>query len=325
MVDFDTDIIVFKFINMYYSHKISTAVTIIKNASRDKYNKWLRKHNPKKLSEYYYSLAMGEKLDWNNPVDLNAKIQWLKFYGDTQLWAKCADKYCVREYVKERGFDNLLVKLYGKWDSVDEISWSLLPDQFIIKVNNGCGGNITCKNKNECNLDETSRILNGFLNEKYSDLFVEPHYALIQPCIIAEELLNSNCQQFESQSMIDYKVWCFDGEPLYICVYHDRTPQSIHFSIYDTNWCCHPEKAAYPPCFYESKITIPKPDCLSQLLEAASALSKGHPEVRVDFYIVNNKLYFGEMTFTSYGGYMNYFTKEMLIEMGKHTILPIKN
>ena len=216
---------------MNFSHKISKVITIIKNVSRENYNKWLRKHNPKKLSEYYYRLAMGEKMNWRNPVDINAKIQWLKFYGDIQLWAKCADKYSVREYVKERGFENLLVKLYGKWNNVEDINWDLLPEQFIIKVNNGCGGNIICNSKKDCNIAEMSTRLNELLYQEYSDIFVEPHYALIKPYIIAEELLDSNCQQFESDSMIDYKVWCFDGEPLYICVYHDRTPQSIHFSI----------------------------------------------------------------------------------------------
>lgn len=310
---------------MNFSGKKHNVIISIKKSLREKYNWWLSKHNPQKLSAYYYLLAMGKKLDWNNPLDINAKIQWLKFYGDKQLWAKCADKYRVRGYVTERGYDNILVKLYGKWDSIDEINWELLPEKFIIKVNNGCGENIVCNSKKDSNIDEMSHLLKQFLKQKNADLFVEPHYKLIKPCIIAEELLDSKCQQFESESMIDYKVWCFDGEPLYICVYHDRYPHSIQFSIFDTNWICHPEKAAYPPTFHKSKIEIPKPNCLKQMLDAASVLSKGHPEVRVDFYIVNNTLYFGEMTFTSYGGYMNYFTLDMLNEMGSHTVLPKSN
>lgn len=285
--------------------------------------KWLLKHDTQKLAALYYEGAMKQKMDWKNPKDLNAKIQWLKFYGDRELWAKCSDKYAVREYVESRGLKSILVKLYGKWDKVEDINWDSLPEHFIMKLNTGSGGNYICKNKSQGSEEKVKEFFNRWFNTEYADLFVEPHYQLIKPCIIAEELLDVQKQDLKSSTLIDYKVWAFNGEPLYIWVCHNRQPKEVQVATYDTQWNYHPELSVFNSVFIESTCAVPKPACLEQMLNAASILSKGHPEVRVDFYVVDNKLYFGEMTFTSLGGYMNFYTKKMLMEMGEKTDLSL--
>lgn len=287
-------------------------------------NKWLAKHNPKRLTEILYSSMMhGKKLNWDNPDDLNAKIQWLKFNGDIDLWARCADKFAVRQYVEERGCADLLVDFYGKWDRAEDIDWEALPNSFILKTNNGSGGNFICRDKSKEDIKAMTQKIHEWLLLKFSDLYVEPHYAKIVPCAIAEELLDAKCQDVESKSLVDYKVWCFDGKPLYIWVCHNREPDSVQVATYDTNWNYRPEKSVFTSVFRKSEVEIPKPMCLDKMLESASKLSKEHPEVRVDFYVVNNKCYFGEMTFTSLGGYMDFYSDDMLMEMGQMTNLSL--
>ena len=284
---------------------------------------WLLKQNPRKLAALYYQGVMKQKMDWENPKDLNAKIQWLKFNGDRELWARCSDKYAVREYVKERGLESILVDLYGKWDTVEDIDFSSLPEVFIIKINTGSGGNYICKDKSQLDEKKVKAFFNHWFNVEYSDMFVEPHYQLIKPCIIAEELLDSSLQDIKSTSLVDYKVWCFNGEPLFTYVIHNREHDGAQVAVYDYEWNNRPEYCVFTPLLKESKCSVPKPSCYVQMMEAASILSKGHPEVRVDFYVVNNKLYFGEMTFTAFGGYIDYYSREVLNKMGEKTDLSL--
>ena len=108
---------------------------------------FLGKHYPKLLVTILYRIAYGKWLDWKHPKTLNEKINWLKFNSDTSLWTILADKYRVRDYVKNKGCDELLVKLYGIWESPDEIDWNALPNQFVMKTNNGCGDVRICRDK----------------------------------------------------------------------------------------------------------------------------------------------------------------------------------
>ena len=294
---------------------------------REKYlhsrNKWLAKHNPKRLAGIKYKSVMKQKMDWNNPQDLNAKIQWLKFYGDISLWARCADKYAVRQYVEEKGLGGLLVKLYGKWNCVEDVDWDSLPNKFILKMNNGSGDAVICQDKTKMNISSVISQFKKLFDVEYGIMSVEPHYSKIKPCIIAEELLDATKQDIKSDSLIDYKVWCFNGEPLYIWVCHNRSGHEVQVATFDINWVYKPEKSVFNSSYKESSVEIPKPKCLPVMINAASILSKGHSEVRVDFYVVDDQCYFGEMTFTSLGGYMNFYTREMLLEMGQKTDLSL--
>lgn len=264
--------------------------------------------------KYFYKFHKWP--DFEHPHDLNEKINWLKFYGDTSKWADLADKYKVREYVKSLSLADTLVKLYGRWDNANEIDWESLPNQFVLKVNNGCGDVLICKDKTKLDKEATINIYNKLVTSKYGDVSGEPHYANIKPCIIAEELLDITQQGIQSSSLIDYKIWCLNGTPFCIWCAWNRNGHSADCGIYDTNWNYHPEWSVFSQTFKEGDSRLPRPKKLTQMIEIASKLSSGFPILRVDLYEVGGKVYFGELTFTSLGGFMDYITPAILIEMG---------
>ena len=189
--------------------------------------------SPKTLAQHLYKKRLGKRIDWDNPKDLNEKIQWLKFYSDTSEWTRLADKYEVREYVKEKGFGENLVKLYGKWDKAENIDWVSLPDKFVMKVNNGSGDVVVCSDKKKLDINEVSKYFNKMLKRKYGFSTAEPHYLDIPPCIIAEEMLDVSKQPIVSSSLIDYKIWCFEGKPECVWACYNRKKGSVEVATYD--------------------------------------------------------------------------------------------
>lgn len=270
---------------------------------------------PKRLVEIYYRNVSKKAIDWNNPKDLNEIINWLKFNSDTSLWSLLADKYRVREYVSKKGLDYILVKLYGVWHDANDIDFDLLPQKFVLKTNHGSGTNLIVKDKSKLDIPVVRKTLNDWLKLRFGQETVEFHYLMIKPCIIAEELLEEKTNPY-SKTLVDYKVWCFEGNPKYIFTCYERTSESIFVSTFDTNWNCCPEGSLFTDFCKNGGGVIPKPGCLDEMLKVASILSKGQPQSRIDFYVVDGKLYFGEITFSSQGGYMNYFTHDFLLKMG---------
>lgn len=272
--------------------------------------------------KYYYKFHKWPNFE--NPHDLNEKINWLKFYGDTSKWADLADKYKARDYVESLGLGDILVKLYGKWDKANMIDWDSLPNQFVLKVNNGCGDVLICKDRTKLEKEATVKLYNKLVTSKYGDVSGEPHYARITPCIIAEELLDITKQPIQSSSLIDYKVWCLNGKPFCIWCAWNRRGHSADSGIYDTDWNYHPEWSVFSRTFKEGDTRLPKPQNLNKMLDVASRLSTGFPILRVDLYEVDGKVYFGELTFTSLGGFMDYLTPEILQKMGEMVNLGIE-
>lgn len=277
---------------------------------------------PKKMCiNHIYNNHFGNNVNWTNPLTLNEKIQWLKLYSDTSLWVRCADKYLVRGYVEECGLSNLLVPLYGVYSSSNEIDFKTLPNSFVLKVNNGSGDSIIVRDKNIINETLVKKQLQKDLNRKFGLCSTEYHYLDISPRIIAEKLLVDKTQP--DKSLIDYKIWCFNGEPYCVFVVNDRTSDGFQMCLYDLDWNLIDGKLHYSAHQQPCSAKIPKPQTLDKMIEAAKLLSKNIPQVRVDFYEIDGKLYFGEMTFTSSGGFMKYFTNDFLLEMGKQIKLPI--
>lgn len=268
------------------------------------------------ISRDWYSL-FKERLDWNNPKDLNEKIQWLKRYTNTTVWSRLSDKYEVRNYIQEKGLSNILVKNYGKWNSPDEIEWENLPNQFVMKLNNGSGGVVICENKSNIDIPYITKKLKRNLKNRFGYLTGEPHYLAIKPLIIAEELLDKNKQPIQSSSLIDYKIWCFNGKPECIWTCINRTSKSLEAMTYDLNWNSHPEWSVHSDHYKISKTLIPRPKSLDEMLKIAANLSEGFPQVRVDLYEIDSNPYFGELTFTSASGMMTYFTKDFLTYLGE--------
>lgn len=284
---------------------------------------WLAVNRPQELAALKYMQQMGGKeLNWGDPQDLNEKINWLKFNTDLTEWTRLSDKYRVREYIKERGREDLLVPIYGCWEKAEDIDFNTLPDKFVLKTNHGCGTVMLVEDKSKLNLKEIRKELNSWLKIKFGVRTVEPQYVNIKPLLIAEKLLDND--NSESSSLVDYKVWCFDGKAYCIMVCANRIiGVGMNLCFYDLNWNPLPDMLSGH--HKDDRIYIEKPQCLEELIRDAEDLAKGHPEVRVDFYIVNNKIYFGEMTFTSLGGYMDYISPEYLLEMGRLVTLPKPN
>jgi len=265
----------------------------------------------KEANRYYYPFFKS-KIDWKNPKNLIEKIYWLQFNSDTSLWTKCADKYLVRDFVKEKGFSEYLPKLYGKWENAKEIDFDSLPNRFVIKTNNACGKNLIVTDKTKLNIKSTIKKLNRWLSIPYGYAAAQLHYTSINPCLIAEEFLENNISF--SSSLIDYKVWCFHGKPEIVLVVFNRSDNGVDLSLYDLNWNKKSEFLLSSDHYRYSKKEIPKPESLNKMIEIAKVLSRNIPQVRIDFYDINGKPYFGEMTFTS--GFGRSFTKEYYDYLG---------
>ena len=276
---------------------------------------WMMFHLARKclVSEMFQGL-MTYDINWDNPQDLNEKINWMKLYYDTSLWTPLADKYLVRNYVSKRIGEQHLPKIYGTWQKAENIDFAKLPDKFVLKTNHGAGMEILVSDKNSIDKQQICKTLDNWLKIRYGYHTIEPHYLGIKPLIFAEEYFESNVNY--SSSLVDYKVFCLSGKAYCILVCTDREiGGGTKLSFYDCNW--HPiENILAGPHKDDIVPVIPKPNCLSQLIEYAEILAQGHPQVRVDFYIVDDKIYFGEMTFTSQGGYMNYISRDYSLRMG---------
>lgn len=276
----------------------------------------LRVLQPIQVARLKYFYKFHNWPNFESPVDLNEKINWLKFFGDTSKWADLADKYKVRDYVTSLGLSDILVKLYGRWDKACNIDWDSLPNQFVLKVNNGCGDILICKDKNRLDKKSIVRMYDKLLSKKYGDVSGEPHYAKIEPCIIVEELLDISKQSISTSSLIDYKIWCLNGKPYCVWCAWNRDKNGADTGVYDLDWNYHPEWSIFSNHYRQGKLLLPKPKLFNQMLDIASKLSSDFPILRVDLYEVNGKIYFGELTFTSLGGFMDYLTPQVLLDMG---------
>ena len=289
-----------------------------------KYNKLYRKcvalinkAFPVVIAKMRFRKMFGRRLNLKNPEDLNEKILWLSLLTDTSQWSRLADKYIVRDYVKEKGLESILVKLYGKWDSVESIDWQKLPQSFILKSNNGSGTVKIVNDKDALSHPEIDNLLNSWLHMHSGTTTSERHYARIQPCIIAEELLHqSNEEKRFSSSIVDYKIWCFNGIPSYIWTVSNRNDTGFDGALFDIQWNNIPNILRNNPNVRQPLELLPKPKNLDYMLQVAHVLSVGFPEVRVDLYNIDGQVYFGELTFTTHGGTIDYFVPELLLEMG---------
>lgn len=282
--------------------------------------------NPKNEMRRVYYKIYHRYPDLENPNNLIEKIYWLQLHSDTSLWTKCADKYAMREYVEECGYKEYLPKNYGRWDNAEDIDFDTLPKEFVLKSNNGCGTVLVVRNKTELDIKTTRRNLKQWLKVPFGWAGAELHYTRIKPCIIAEELLHQDKDQqlFSPESIVDYKVWCIAGEPESILVVYNRSKSKYNIDLYDTNWHRLNEKMqAVGHCKLKEE-PVPRPACLSEMLSMARRIAKPFPEVRVDFYVVNEKPIIGELTFsTGYGyftdDYYNYLGSK--VDLSKITII----
>lgn len=281
--------------------------------------KWLEQIgllSPYHLSYLMYCLKFRKRPDMKNPKTINEKIMWLTFHTDTSKWTELADKYLVRNYLIQKGLQKLLVNLYGVYKNANEINFDKLPKSFVLKTNNGCGTVLLVKDKGKINQESIRAKFNAWLHIPFGIVSAEPHYENVEPRIIAEELLK-NEQEDISSSIVDYKIWCFNGEPKYCFTASNRniSTHKVDFNLYELpSWKPLTDKISNS---YKNNSVITKPSTLNRMIDVAHILSEDFPVVRVDLYEVEGKVYFGELTFTSNGCRMTYFTKDMLLRMGQ--------
>lgn len=283
---------------------------------------WIGEHFPVAMVRLRYLARFHRLPNLKCPEDLNEKILYQKLFTDTSAWTQLADKYRVRDYVRSCGLERILIPLYGAWERVEDIPFRELPIQFMLKANNGDGKGTYLKvDKTEMkdgDWAELKKTLDRWLSLKHiGALAAEPQYRDINPMILAEQLLPPDEGQ---ESLVDYKFWCFNGEPYSILVISNRKDNGYEaeFGCYDLQWNSHPENIQSTGHLTVASEPLPKPQCLEEMKQIARALSKGFPQVRVDLYESQGRVWFGELTFTSLCGMMNYYTPAYLREMGAH-------
>lgn len=277
----------------------------------------LVKASPKLSSKLIYYTKFRQKLDLKNPITFNEKLMWLKFNEKDDLKVICTDKYLVRKYIRNLGYDNLLNDVLQVYEKIDDINFKELPNQFVMKCTHGSGYNIICKSKEKLDWHKTILLLSKWMKTDFSLFNAEPHYSKIKPRIIVERFLEGE----KGQIPVDYKLHCFHGEPKFIEVIEDRETKP---SIIMLN--CDWEILPYTANILHRKEKPKKPEKLSEMLLVAGTLSKEFSYVRVDLYYTDN-IYFGELTFTPVACLDTVISREAdyqignLLDLSKSTLL----
>lgn len=264
----------------------------------------------KKYLERMFRVQLGKNLNFENPVTFNEKIQWLKINNRESEYTIMVDKYKVREYISETIGEQYLIPLLGVWDSPDEINFDILPDEFVLKCNHNSGmGMCICKNKSTLNIEKVKQDLSNGLNENYYLLYREWPYKNVEKKIIAEKYMSDQGKELQ-----DYKIHCFNGIPKIILVCRDRfSDTGLTEDFFDIEW--NHLNISRENCKHSvDKIKAPKN--LKLMLRLARILSENIPFVRIDFYEINGKVYFGEITFFPASGLKKFIPEKWDIDLG---------
>lgn len=249
---------------------------------------------PRELRRWY-RLSTGERLNLDNPRTFNEKIQWLKLYDTTPLKTRLADKYLMRGWVSNRIGSEHLIPLLGVWDHFDDINFNELPNQFVLKCNHGCGFNIIVTDKNTFNKSDAKQKIDYWMSVNFAfQCGFELQYRDIPHKIIAEKYMPSL-----DGSLIDYRIYCFNGQPQQIWADIFSGTPNHRREIFDLSWHKLPLSCLWPPA---DGLLDNKPKTLDEMYQLATQLSRDFAFVRVDFYEISNKVYLGELTFTPMSG-----------------------
>ena len=268
----------------------------------------LYKISPELDLKLLFRLKQGYPLNLKDPRTYNEKLQWIKLYDHNELMPDCCDKYAVRKVVAELGCGEILNELL--WEGFDpaDIPFDELPDKFVIKVTHGSTFNIICTDKAALNRQKAISDCRTWLKAKFLPCYGEWFYGKVKPRVIVEKYIESD----DGGQLRDYKIFCFNGKPTYIRVDSDRFTK--HRDDMFTDEWVHMDGAHMGHGCSDYKIE--KPECLDELLGYAAALSKPFKHARTDFYVVNNKVIFGEITFTNGAGFDRFSSYELDLEMG---------
>lgn len=253
--------------------------------------------------QYFYKRCRWP--NFKNPQDFSERIIAMIVAKDFKKYAYYADKVKVREYIKSKGLEYILLKHYKIWDDPKKIQIDNLPEKFILKTNNGCGNHLICKDKSKFDLEFAKSSLAKTLHIKYK---YNTHYNFIRPLVFAEELIDTGTDSWPT----DYKFTCINGKVDHIFGAVEREVKTKYFTL-DLDWNILP----YTKNEYLPKQYPPKPHKLKEMIEIAKVLCKDFEFVRVDLYEHGDNIYFGELTFSPWGGIMDSYTDESLKIIGE--------
>lgn len=274
--------------------------------------------SPRLVSHLLYFKTFKQVLNLKNPKTFNEKLMWLKLntYYNNPLVTQCADKYLVRQYVKDLGCGEILNDLIGVWDSEEEIQWDSLPNKFAIKCNHGCGYNIICNDKSKLDITKAQKTLSSWLSEDFWKISAEVNYKYIPKKIICEKFIESK----EGLLPPDFKFYCFNGKALFVMVCLEREKGKTRYYYFNKDW----EMLNYSSDAKEipEELLNKKPKGMDEMFEYANKLAGPFPFVRVDFYLNDGKVLFGELTFSPARALDNEIFPQTDLMLGKLINLP---
>ena len=270
--------------------------------------------------KWLFRLKMGYKLNLDNPKTFSEKLQWLKLYNRKPEYAKMVDKYEAKKYVAELIGEEYIIPTLGAWDRFDDVDFEELPNQFVLKTTHGGGntGVVICRDKSNFDIEAAKEKLNKSLKQCIYRNLKEWPYKNVKKRIIAEVFVEDS----ENEDITDYKFFCFNGEPKYCQVIRDRnTVETIDF--YDMEWNHMPFVGLNPviknnttPIIKNGQTPVQKPIHLDEMIEISRNLSAKIPFLRVDLYVIQDRIYFGEMTFYPASGLGEFTPSKWNVELG---------
>lgn len=253
---------------------------------------------------YLFFLRMGKHLNLKDPKTYSEKLQWLKLYDRKPVYPEMVDKYAVKEYVKGIIGEEYIVPTYGVWDRFEDIDFDKLPESFVLKCTHDSGGLVIVRDKSEFDKNKAKQKINTCLKKNYYWHGREWPYKNVKPRIIAEKYLEDK----SDQELRDYKFFAFDGKVKALFIATDRADSSTEtkFDFFDENFKHLPFTNGHP----NAKEIPHKPKNFETMKMLAGKLSEGIPQLRVDFYEADGKVYFGEMTFFHWSGMTPFVPEE---------------
>ena len=258
--------------------------------------------------------------NWKNPKTFNEKLQWLKLYDRQDAYTTMVDKYLVKDYVAKLVGREYIIPTLGVWDTASEIDFDKLPDKFVLKWNHDSGSVIICNDKSTFDRQDAVNKLNKWQDHNGFWYGREWPYKNVKPRINAEKYMEDDS---DNHLLKDYKIFCFDGVPKTIMTVtggHDDEEKILR-RMYDTEWNLLPIGLHGHEAVEEAEL---KPEKLQEMLKLAQILSAGIPHIRTDFYLVNNQIYFGELTFYHMSGFGKMAPPEWEETFGSWIKLPMK-
>ena len=265
-----------------------------------------------------FRLRMGYKLNLDNPVTFNEKLQWLKLNNRKPEYTQMVDKVGAKEYVASIIGEEYIIPTIGVWDRVEDIDWAALPNQFVLKCTHDSGGIVICPDKTKLDISAAKRKLKRGLKRDFYSQNREWPYKDVKRRIIGEVYMVDE----SGYELKDYKWFCFDGVPKALFIATDRgvKGEETKFDFFDADFNHLPFTNGHP----NSPHTILKPQGFEKMKELAAKLSEGQPHLRVDFYDINGKIYFGELTFYHWSGTTPFEPVEWDYKFGEWIKLPFK-